>query len=78
MHARSLSSAPTSPRRTLAASRLATQLARLTGESLTAAVTLALRKRLARECRRRKGDAIAEAVAKIQEILRTERPKASP
>ena len=36
------------------AHKLATELAGLTGESLTAAVTLALRERLARERRRRR------------------------
>ena len=35
------------------AHRLATELAKLTGESLTSAVTLALRERLGRERRRR-------------------------
>jgi antitoxin VapB len=35
---------------------LATELAQLTGESLTLAVTLALRERLARERRRRNTD----------------------
>ena len=40
------------------AHKLATELARLTGESLTSAVTLALRERLARERRRRNVDAI--------------------
>jgi antitoxin VapB len=41
------------------AHQLATELAKLTGENLTAAVTLALRERLTREQRRRSSDAIA-------------------
>jgi len=44
---------------------LATELAGLTGESLTAAVTLALRERLARERRRRRPDRIAARLMKI-------------
>jgi antitoxin VapB len=46
------------------AHRLATQLAKLTGESLTSAVTVALRERLARE-RRRRTDRIAARLMKI-------------
>jgi antitoxin VapB len=44
---------------------LATELARLTGENLTSAVTLALRERLARERRRRNID---EVTARLMEI----------
>lgn len=47
------------------AHKLATELAGLTGESLTAAVTLALRERLARERRRRRPDRIAARLMKI-------------
>jgi antitoxin VapB len=47
------------------AHKLATELAGLTGESLTAAVTLALRERLARERRRRRPDLIAARLMKI-------------
>jgi antitoxin VapB len=47
------------------AHRLATELAQLTGETLTSAVTLALRERLARERRRRKID---ESVARLMKI----------
>jgi len=47
------------------AHRLATELADLTGESLTSAVTLALRERLARERRRRRPDRIAARLMKI-------------
>ena len=47
------------------AHRLATELARLTGESLTSAVTLALRERLARERRRRRTNRIAARLMKI-------------
>jgi antitoxin VapB len=47
------------------AHKLATELANLTGESLTAAVTLALRERLARERRRRRPDRIAAQLMKI-------------
>jgi antitoxin VapB len=47
------------------AHKLATELAGLTGESLTAAVTLALRERLARERRRRRPDQIAARLMKI-------------
>jgi antitoxin VapB len=47
------------------AHKLATELAKLTGENLTSAVTLALRERLAREQRRRKTD---EAVARLMKI----------
>lgn len=45
--------------------KLATELAGLTGESLTAAVTQALRERLVRERRRRRPDQI---VARLMEI----------
>jgi antitoxin VapB len=45
------------------AHKLATELAGLTGESLTSAVTLALRERLARE--RRRADLIAARLLKI-------------
>jgi antitoxin VapB len=44
---------------------LATELARLTGENLTSAVTLALRERLARERRRRNTDDVAARLLKI-------------
>src|SRR6266404_337629 len=47
------------------AHKLATELADLTGESLTSAVTLALRERLARERRRRRPDRIAARLMKI-------------
>ncbi|MDB5578211.1 MAG: Rv0623 family protein transcription factor [Bradyrhizobium sp.] len=47
------------------AHRLAEELARIAGESMTAAVTLALRERLARERRRRRSDQVA---ARLMEI----------
>ena len=47
------------------AHKLATELARLTGESLTSAVTAALRERLARERRRRHADDIAARLMRI-------------
>ena len=47
------------------AHELAAELAKLTGESLTSAVTLALRERLARERRRRRTDHIAARLMKI-------------
>jgi antitoxin VapB len=47
------------------AHKLASELAKLTGESLTATVTVALRERLARERRRRRPDLIAERLMKI-------------
>jgi antitoxin VapB len=47
------------------AHKLATELASLTGESLTSVVTLALRERLARERRRRRPDRIAGKLMKI-------------
>jgi antitoxin VapB len=47
------------------AHKLATELSRLTGESLTAAVTLALRERLTRERRRRRADRIAAGLMRI-------------
>jgi antitoxin VapB len=47
------------------AHKLATELTRLTGENLTNAVTLALRERLVRECRRRHTDDIAARLMKI-------------
>jgi antitoxin VapB len=47
------------------AHRLATELARLTGENLTSAVTLALRERLARERRLRHIDDVAARLMKI-------------
>lgn len=47
------------------AHRLATELARLTGENLTTAVTSALRERLARERRRRNVYDIAARLMKI-------------
>jgi|SoiMetStandDraft_5_1073268.scaffolds.fasta_scaffold859740_1 antitoxin VapB len=47
------------------AHRLATELAQLTGENLTSAVTLALRERLARERRRRNIDNVAARLMKI-------------
>jgi antitoxin VapB len=47
------------------AHKLAAELAALTGESLTSAVTQALRERLARERRRRAPDRIAARLMKI-------------
>jgi antitoxin VapB len=47
------------------AHKLASELARLTGESLTSAVTLALRERLARERRRSRTDRVAASLMKI-------------
>jgi antitoxin VapB len=47
------------------AHKLASELAELTGESLTSAVTLALRERLERERRRRRSDRIAAQLMKI-------------
>ena len=47
------------------AHKLATELARLTGQNLTNAVTLALRERLARERRRRRTDDTAARLIKI-------------
>ena len=47
------------------AHKLASELADLTGESLTSAVTLALRERLARERRRRRPDRIIATLMKI-------------
>ena len=47
------------------AHKLATELARLTGESLTSAVTVALRERLARERRRRNTGDVAARLMKI-------------
>jgi antitoxin VapB len=47
------------------AHKLATELAGLTGESLTSAVTLALQERLARERRRRRPDQVAARLMKI-------------
>ena len=47
------------------AHKLATELAGLTGESLTSAVTLALRERLARERRRRRHDLVTARLMKI-------------
>lgn len=47
------------------AHRLATELAQLTGASLTAVVTEALREQLAREHRRRQTDKIAERLLSI-------------
>jgi antitoxin VapB len=47
------------------AHKLATELAGLTSESLSTAVTLALRERLARERRRRRPDRIAARLMKI-------------
>ncbi|HSI40237.1 MAG TPA: type II toxin-antitoxin system VapB family antitoxin [Xanthobacteraceae bacterium] len=47
------------------AHQLAAELAQLTGESLTATVTTALRERLDRERRRRGGDRIAERLMAI-------------
>lgn len=47
------------------AHRLAAELAGLTGESLTAAVTLALRDRLGRERRRRSAAKVAERLMAI-------------
>ncbi len=47
------------------AHRLATELAELTGESLTSAVTSALRERLQRERRRRDAGAVAERLMAI-------------
>jgi antitoxin VapB len=45
--------------------KLATELAGLTGESLTAAVTLALQERLARERRRWRPDQVAARLMRI-------------
>jgi antitoxin VapB len=45
--------------------QLATELAQLTGEDLTSAVTLALRERLAHERRRRNANDIAARLMKI-------------
>ena len=47
------------------AHKLATELAGLTGESLTSAVTLALQERLARERRRRRPDQVAARLMMI-------------
>jgi antitoxin VapB len=47
------------------AHRLASELAQLTGESVTSAVTLALRERLARERRRSRADRVAASLMKI-------------
>ncbi len=47
------------------ARKLAIELAGLTGESLTAAVTLALRERLVRERRRRRPDQVVARLMKI-------------
>jgi len=47
------------------AHKLASELAELTGESLTSAVTLALRERLARERRRRRPDHIVATLMKM-------------
>ncbi len=47
------------------AHQLATELAKLTGENLTSAVTLALRERLARERRRRHTGNVAARLMKI-------------
>jgi antitoxin VapB len=47
------------------AHKLATELAEMTGESLTSAVTLALRERLARERRRRRTDSVTARLMKI-------------
>ena len=47
------------------AHKLATELAQLTGENLTAAVTLALRERLTRERRRRNTEDVAARLLKI-------------
>ena len=47
------------------AHKLAVELAKLTGESLTLAVMLALRERLAREQRRRRTDSITARLMKI-------------
>ena len=47
------------------AHQLATELAKLTCESLTSAVTVALRERLARERRRRRSDRIVARLMKI-------------
>lgn len=47
------------------AHRLATELASLTGENLTSAVTTALREQLAREHRRRHTDSVAARLMKI-------------
>jgi antitoxin VapB len=47
------------------AHKLATELAGLTGESLTSAVTVALQERLARERRRRRSDQVVARLMKI-------------
>jgi antitoxin VapB len=45
--------------------RLAYRLAKLTGETMTGAVTVALRERLERETRRRNRSGVADALIKI-------------
>ncbi len=58
--------------KTAEADALARSLARLTGESMTEAVTVALRERLAREQARRDGDAgLSARLAALSERLRT-------
>ncbi len=47
------------------AHRLASELARLTGENMTKAVTLAIRERLEREKRRRGREGVAERLMEI-------------
>jgi len=47
------------------AHKIATELAGLTGESLTSAATIALQERLARERRRRRPDLVAARLMKI-------------
>jgi antitoxin VapB len=65
MHISSMKKAVHLNIRNAEAYRLANELAELTGESLTSAVTLALRERLARERRRRRPDRIAATLMKV-------------
>ena len=51
------------------AHKLATELAQLTGENLTAAVTLALRERLTRERRRRNTDDVRSTVVEDRQPI---------
>jgi antitoxin VapB len=51
------------------ADRLARELADLTGESLTEALTIALRERLERESGRKRSRGLREEIARIQERI---------
>jgi antitoxin VapB len=51
------------------ADRLARELAELTGESLTEALTIALRERLERESGRKRSRFLGEEIARIQERI---------